>query len=475
MKKILILSAITAVLLSTAYSQQGLTLYHMDRVLQSQWVNPAQNISYNVHIGGLLVPLFGQIPPPLYFNYANNSFYYNHLFHMGEGAKSDSLVMNIPKFMNSLRKTTHMRFDTQMELINIGIRFDNFFLTFALTEKFRYGLSLPKDMFEYVFNGNRSYMMEEKPHDFSSLNLNATHYREFAIGFSTAANQRFNIGGRAKILFGMANMTTEIKTLSLYSNPENYHMTLSSDMAIRSSLPVYFDYEVHGDSIVFDINDVSVDLFEEKPAGYFLNFRNIGMGFDLGASYKLSSEIDLFASITDLGMISWNTNPQNFVSKGSYLFRGIEVDVFDDEQAMEDFVDTLLNTFMFELQENSYLTWLPGSIYLGGVYKFHKKVHFGGVFRSEFYRKTMLPALTLSVNSNLTKWLSAHASYTIANNYGGNIGFGMSARLAFVQWYFVTDNLIGAIFPQKTKNLNLRMGCNIVFGKPLESSASFRE
>jgi len=333
MKKYLIL-LIFAGVFSVAQGQQALTLYNMDRIMQSQFVNPSIDVQNKFHLGGLLIPVIGQIPPPLYFNYANNSFYYNHIFHMGEGTKADSLVLDLPLFMNKLHKTNHLRFDTQLELINVGIKLENMFITVALTERFKYGVSLPYDIFEFTLNGNMPYMLESKPHDFSGLGVNVTHFREFAVGGSMKANDDITVGARMKILFGLANVTTDFKEFSIYTDPEDYSLTAVTDMKIHSSLPVFFDYtDFPLDSIHLDINEESWDDFvangEMAAIGkYMTNFKNIGLGFDLGASYKLNPEIEFFASVTDFGFISWNTNPQNFVSKGEYDFRGIEVEVW---------------------------------------------------------------------------------------------------------------------------------------------------
>ncbi len=488
MKKYIIL-LVFAGIFGSVQAQQALTLYNMDRVMQSQFVNPSIDVPYKLHIGGVLVPIAGQIPPPMYFNYANNSFYYNHIFHMGEGSKADSIVLDLPLFMSKLQNTTHMRFDTQIELLNVGIKLENMFLTFALTEKFKYGASLPYDLFELTLNGNMPYMLENKPHDFSGLGVNFTHYREFAVGGSMQANDDLTVGGRVKILFGLANFNTEIKELSLYTDPEDYSMTWTTDMKIHSSLPVYFDYLVYNesgglDSVKFDLSEESVDAFlangdAAAVAAYLTNLKNIGLGFDLGASYKLNPDIDLFASVTDFGFISWNTNPQNFVSKGEYDYRGIQLEVWqndeDVQESMNKLVDTVFNTFKFDLLETNYVTWLPSSIYVGGKYKFHPLLHFTALYRGEFYRKTYMQSFTLGVNSNLTDWLSAHVTWSIANNYAGNIGLGLTARAGFFNWYIVTDSFTNALFPQKAKNLNIRMGCNIVFGyKKIKSNASMR-
>ena len=469
----------------SVYAQQALTLYNMDRVLQSQFVNPAADISYKFHLGGVLIPIAGQLPPPIYFNYANNSFYYNHILHMGEGAAADNLVLDIPLFMDKLKNTTHMRFDTQIELLNLGIKTENMFITVALTEKFKYGISLPYDLFEFTLNGNMPYMLESKPHDFSGLGVNFTHYRELAVGGSMQANDKLNVGGRVKVLFGLANVNTNFKELSLYTDPDDYSMTWTTDMKIQASLPVCFDYmeymDDHGnlDSLMLDVNDASLENFEDNPTSYFMNLKNLGLGFDIGASYKFSPEIDLFASLTDFGFISWNTNPQNFVSNGQYEYRGVQLELWENDEEMEEslekFADTLINTFKPSLLETGYVTWLPSSIYLGGKYKFHKLLHFTALYRGEFYRKSYMQSLTFGVNSNLTNFLSAHLTYSLAHSTANNVGFGLSARLGPVNWYFVTDSFTAMIWPQKAKNINFRIGCNIVFGyKKIKSSASMR-
>jgi hypothetical protein len=484
MKKIILLFAFAG-MLGTLSAQQALTLYNMDRIMQSQFINPSIDVQYKLHIGGLLIPIAGQVPPPMYINYANNSFYWNHIYHKKPNTVADTAYMvDIPLFMNKLRNTTHMRFDTQFELINVGIKLENMFLTFALTEKFKYGLSLPYDLFEFTLNGNMPYMLESKPHDFSGLGVNFTHYREFAVGGSMKANDEFTFGGRVKVLFGLSNFNTDIKDLSLYTDPDDYSMTWKTDMKIHASTPVSFDYIMTSDSVNLGINQESVDDFlvngdAAAVTAYLMNMKNIGLGFDLGASYKYNPEIEFFASITDFGFITWNTNPHNFISKGEYEFRGVELEIWENDEDMQEsmdkFVDTLINTFKFDLVETGYVTWLPSSMYLGGKYKFHELLHFTALYRGEFYRKSYMQSFTLGVNSNLTNWLSAHLTWSMANGYAGNLGFGLSARAAIFNWYIVTDSFTNMIYPQKAKNINLRMGCNIVFGyKKIKSNASMR-
>ncbi|MDD2198737.1 MAG: DUF5723 family protein [Bacteroidales bacterium] len=471
MKKLLFL-IIGLCFVFAIHAQQDFTLYYMDRAMQSQWVNPSHITPHKVNIGGMIVPLFGQIPPAMHFNYANSALKYNDIFHMGTGLKSDSLVLDLPKFMANVRAVNHMSFENHFELFSLGLKSDKMFVTFAITEKFNYGISLPGDLFELAINGNKQYMDENKPLDFSRLNLSATYYREFAFGMSLEATEKLRVGARLKVLFGIANLNTNIRELSLYTNPDNVYMTANTDMSMQFTTPIPVEYNYYSDG-----DSASLE-FAENPEDYllttdfFFNMKNPGIAFDIGATYNLNNKIDLFFSATDLGFISWNSNPLSLTSKGNFLMKGIEVQFWNDEDQVDAdlnaFADSLLNTFHFEGNKESYFTMLPANVYIGGKYKLYDKIHFGALYRAEFYKKSVLSSFTLSANSNLTKWFTAHLSYTVANNNWSNLGFGFTLRGAFIQYFFVTDNFLGAIFPQKAQNLNFRMGCNLVFGREKE-------
>ena len=57
------------------------TMYFMDRLPQSSYINPAQAPNCKFYIGGVIVPVFGQLPPPITFA-ANLPIDYNDvIFH----------------------------------------------------------------------------------------------------------------------------------------------------------------------------------------------------------------------------------------------------------------------------------------------------------------------------------------------------------------------------------------------------------
>jgi len=480
MKNIIrIIATLSFVLVSiVATSQQASTLYYMDRVFQSQTVNVSEIPNNKIQVGGLIVPVFGQLPPAFYFNYGNNSFHYNHILHFGKGEMKDSLVLDMPLLMKKIRRNVCIRNEFRLDYLNFSLRTKkNAVITVSLADRFLFGTTIPRSLFDFVLNGNRDYMLEGKSHDISKLSFSATGFHELGIGFAMEIREKWSVGARMKLLFGIADVSTNVGSLELVTDPDMYFITVGADMQIRKSTGM-LDYDIVDSAFNFsDIGTLKGDL---------LAFGNMGLGFDLGLSYKINDKISVSFSATDLGFINWLQNSQVALAKGEYTFEGIELGFKQNEEGklsyginqdrynMGHIIDTAVYLFDMDIRDKTYMTWLPSNIYLGATYQFHKKLGFGFLYRGEFYHKTYNQSFTLSANSNITHWLSLHGSWSFNNNTALNLGIGLSARLGFITWYIVTDDVIGLIFPQKAKTINMRMGCNLTFGheKKVSKTAS---
>ena len=77
---ILIVALLSLPFLSNA--QQANTLYYMDRVFQSQTVNISEIPENKVQVGGLIVPIIGQLPPAFYFNYGKFNITARNLYNI---------------------------------------------------------------------------------------------------------------------------------------------------------------------------------------------------------------------------------------------------------------------------------------------------------------------------------------------------------------------------------------------------------
>ena len=462
---------IVAVLLSLSFgakAQQASTLYYMDRVFQSQTVNVAEIPSNNLQIGGLLVPVFGQLPPAFYFNYGNNSFCYNHIIHHGEGRMRDSLVLDMPLLMKKIHKNNYIRGEFRLDYLNFSYRTkSDAVITVNFSDRFMFGTNIPRTFFDFMLHGNRQYMLDGEACDLSRLSFNATGFHELGVGFSTSIREKVSVGGRMKLLFGIADLSTKTGSLDLTTDPEMYFITVSADMQIRKSSGI-IDYDVI-DSTFYNsgLNGLKGDYF---------SFKNLGIGLDLGVNYFVTDKLTVSFSATDIGFINWLNDAQVASAKGEFSFEGINLQfkendegklsfgVDEERYTLQHIADTLVDLFDMDIRNKNYMTWLPSNIFVGATYQLYEKLGFGFLYRGELYRKTYNQSFTLSVNSNITHWLSLHASWSFNNNTAMNLGLGFSARLGFVTWFIVTDDVIGLVFPQRAKTVNMRMGCNLTFG-----------
>lgn len=201
-----------------------------------------------------------------------------------------------------------------------------------------------------------------------------------------------------------------------------------------------------------------------------MNGKNLGFGIDIGAVYKYDEKITLYGSIIDIGYIRWKDNPQTLRANGTFLFDGYDVTHFlqeDDslnEEIMDQQIDSVIHLFTYENQVEKYNTYLNPKIYLGGTYKINNMFTGGFLYRGELYQHRFLSSITLSGMANVKKWFSASLSYSIINNSFANVGAGLIFKTGPVQYFFITDNVLGSIWPQATRNLNLRLGINMMFG-----------
>ena len=138
--KIRIISIFALLLISYfATAQQASTLYYMDRVFQSQTVNVSEIPSNKIQVGGLVVPVFGQLPPAFYFNYGNNSFHYNHILHFGKDDMKDSLVLDMPLLMKKVRKNVCIRNELRLDYLNFSLKTkSNAVVTVSLADRFMF-------------------------------------------------------------------------------------------------------------------------------------------------------------------------------------------------------------------------------------------------------------------------------------------------------------------------------------------------
>jgi len=443
---LLMLAFILLAMRPAAVAQLDATLYHMSTIPQVKYTNPASGSDYKWYIG---LPGISSI----YANVHHNGFVVADLL---KKRADDSVYFDMDNVIEQLGDRNLFGFNLQVDLLAFGwSRGDNRFF-FNITEKATARIRYPKDLMVLLWEGNGGFV--DKTLDFSGSALRFSEYREYAFGMSRAFSDELTIGAKAKLLSGYVNASTTVSKLELYTAPNTFELTGSSDVEINISMPP----------------DDGAEFVD-----HFIALKNVGLGIDLGATYKLSDEISVSASIIDLGYINWKRNPTNFSNDlDGATFRGNAINTFIDSTSNQPFgeiADSLLITFN-NLNEtnNSYKDGLVPRVYLGGSYNLNEVNKIGLLFHGEYFKSAFYPSLTLSYNYKLPKWIGFSASYSIMNGTFSNLGMGLSLNLGPFQLYCVSDNvgalfnladINGAIIPYKAKTMHLRTGIGLTFSQ----------
>jgi hypothetical protein len=472
-RKVLSLLTVAAILsIFNASGQNGQALYFMN-LPQNHMMNPALRPSNSVYVGLPVLSGFS-------FNVNNNFVNFSDIFMNDQS--SDSVITflhpdyDVNRFLGKLHRKNS--FSPEMSVPVLGIGFaagkDGYFFL-DINDRVEGNVVIPKDLITLLLNGNGGFVGSRI--DLSSLRCDAKYFREFGLGFSRNFTDKLRLGVKAKMLFGIADMSIKNKSLGINVN-DDYSHVLDADLAVNISAPlnVYMNDENHIDSVVFDDNRFKT---AKGVRNFLLQSGNPGFAIDAGATYDLTDRIQLSAAVTDLGFIRWSKDVTTLVADSRFNFSGLSMDdVLNGDKTFkevgDDMLDSLKDAFTISRKSQPYSTWLPTAVTLGGSYMLTKDVSLGFMSYSKFIGKQVREALTLSANVNLGNAFSTSLGYTITNHRADNLGFGMAFRTGFTQFYFLTDRLPltwnkisgdnTLLIPSNWNTISLRAGMNLCFG-----------
>ena len=414
---------------------------------QSNLLNPAVQIKCKWYVG---IPLLASTQ----LNYSNSSFSFNDVFSTASG----SATLDIDNFMSNVKKTNLLSTELHLDLISIGYRKDDYYITFNIAEKVNAAVTYPGSILELAWEGNTLFLGETEK--FNNLRTHTTYYREYALGVSKVWDAYNLFGARVKLLFGKANIYSGKSEMSLYTDPNTFNLEVEGDIKINTSFPITVNQDADG-------NISGITMGELDPLGFLMNGKNKGFAIDLGWIHKYSDDLTFSASLLDLGFIRWQTDITNIHLSGAFDYSGVGLGTgFDDTEYILDIRDSLVNSFDQTVTQEKYYSWLPTQIYLGAMYQYRPKLGIGVVNRNVIYRNKLHSSLTLSANTTLWNKLSGSLSWSYLNNSYKNVGLALAWHGRGLQFHAVSDNVLGFFKPMDARNLNLRFGFGLMLGCP---------
>ncbi len=444
-------------------AQQNNSLYFMDGIPQSNQLNPATQPRYSFYIG---IPALSSIE----FNMGNSSIGLHDIISSVQWFNKDTGNLIPNTLLGKFSKNNFVSGDFRMDLLSFGFRVNDSYISFSVGERIETYGNLPYGLLDFAANLNSV----DNFFDLSGLGINATWYREYALGYSIKADDKLTFGIRGKLLFGLANFTTRNYNTSLNTIGQDSIWQLQSNIQVNSSIP---GMNIYYTGNTFD----SASIKKMKTHDYvkiLTNTQNPGFGIDLGIIYKLANCLSISASVIDLGFIQWHSNVNNMLMNASYSFPGFNVSSYIHNQNQHpSFLDTLKKAYTINHDNESYITNLSGKIFVGAYLQPLNWIGLGALSRTQIRDGLIDQQYTLSMNLKPGRAFNFNLAYTITDNTYDNFGVGfyftagvsqfyiMSDRIP-LNWYNISFSKSGTYFPlpYDEKSFNFHFGWNLVFG-----------
>ncbi len=444
--------------LSIAQNKQ--VLFGFDEVVQNLMDNPSAKIHQKFHVS---VPMLSNI--------------YTHVgvtgFTMYDLLADDGVDVNL-KLQNLLNKATnkdYYTFNQQLEVFNIGFLLNNNFkdyLSFGFYEETDLILYHPKDLITLFYEGNQDL---SKSFSFNDLSFKGELLGVFHVGINRKINNKITLGLRAKIYSSVFNVSSRANSgvLSTHLGNDNIYEHQLSNL----------DLEMRTSGFLNKNDEPAIDSAGDVIKN-FLASGNMGLGFDFGLDYKLNKQVNIKASITDLGFIRHRKNVNTYRIQGSYNFDGIDLlfptgetieywkdfeDDFNEKVANVEFNDKY--TSLRSMKINSSLAYSFGAKTQNNCLRSESSNAYsnqvGFQLYSIFRPKKPQYAGTIFYKKRFSKHLQTKITYTLDDYSFTNIGAGFSTQIGKFNLYMMADNLLGYTNLAKSKNQSFQFGMNLIW------------
>jgi hypothetical protein len=454
----------------TGVKAQDKTLYFMNRVPQSSFLNPSTTPQFSYYIGFPGLSGVG-------FSFNSSSFSFVDAFNKDGNRSIDSLRFDVNGLEKKLGKVNFIRVESSIDLLSFGFKQKDYYWHFNISSKSSLSNSYPKELINVKYGNYDAETGKPRTINLSDAAANGFTYIEQGIGVSKVLDEKLTLGARFKVLSGIAGVKTSRFKSNIVTSEDFQKSTINVDAEMLVSSPrLAFRYDSEG-----KIDGVYFGDGENNRSNSYRFGSNLGLGVDFGGTYKYDNRYTFYASINDIGFIRWSKNGYKLTSRGAFEYNGADITPdengnVDFNSAMKSIVDTLKSKFKPTDKSAKFTTMLNSKIYLGATYNTPISwLNCGALLHGGFYGTYFDPSLTFSANATPYRAFAFSLSYSIYNRRMDNFGFGIVVGEKPVQFYFAADNIIfrfvrlkwnnssSAIIPGYSRSFNFQFGLNLQF------------
>lgn len=462
MRKITILLCLTVSFYCSSQNKE--ILYNFTPQPQSLLLNPGADVKYKWFFG---VPLLSGISA----NVGSTGFDAYSLF-ANDGVDFSIKVKNL---IASTNRKDYITANQQLEVFTGGFRVgeeeSKSYVSFGMYQELDSFIYFPTDLAILALYGNKDYI--GKSFNLGDLSVKAELLSVFHIGFNKQINEKLILGIRGKIYSSIFNATsTHNSGYFVTKNGANliYDQSINSNLELNTSGGAkYLDKDYDG--------DLASDLKNDLPQKAFFG-GNLGLGIDLGLTYYPERNIQVTASLVDLGYISHTKDVVDYTFKGKYNFEGVSD--FNSDGTIDDAYQDFKDAIPLDTLYHKYTTQRPLKFYSSVQYSFeeerqtdcncetdedswYRSAVGAQLFAMTTPRAPML-ALTAYYRRRILQGLQMKATYTIDSYSFTNVGLGLTTKIGVFNFYAMADNLLAYSDVSKANALTFQIGFNIISG-----------
>jgi hypothetical protein len=375
-----------------------------------------------------------------------------------------SPTVSLDDVMQGVKSMNPINANADISVISLGFNTKKSFHTIDLSLKADARMNVPGALFSWAKEASEVL-------DMSKLALNADARLELSYGYSRAILKNARFGFRVKLLAGLVKAQYMMDKLYLTANQDQWTVESAGSGYYAAPFPLITD---GADRRVSEI---------EMPGDYneiidnVIAARNLGAAIDLGFSIDVIKYLTLSASVTDLGVMTWNNAYMLGSPDKPWTYEGF--DGIGDEQMDWNEQFSVLGEELVDLDYPRVLS--EGAKKLDML---SMTAHLGVELRMPFWQRLSVGALgtaridgpytwyegRASVNCALFRWFSFSGSYaysTFGESYGAAINLHPKGLNLFVglDSFKPLMNMTKQYVPIDSFNTNVTVGLDIAFGK----------
>lgn len=453
--KTLMVAGVATLLATSASAQQNTySGYFIDGNLYRHQLNPAFG---NDSLTYVAFPGLGNLNVGMHGNLRVDDVLYNV---NGRTTTFLNPAVDAGTFLKSLKDHNKVGADINIPILGGGFKAWGGYNTVSIGARASVNASIPRSVFSLLKEGatNSTY-------DISDLKARAYAYAEIAFGHSRQINSKWRVGGKLKVLLGGADVDMNLSTAQLTLGTDNW--TATTDAEIRSS--------VKGLKYKTDVNEHTGRRYVSGVDVDGTGLNGFGLGFDLGANFKLNQDWSFSASLLDLGFIHWS-NDMLASTCGPHTFQSGVHTFSVDSDATNSFSNEWKKIrdelyALYELDDcgdvGGRTTALAATLNVAAEYTlpYYRKLTFGLISSTRIAGKFTSTECRLSANVAPVKVFSAGANFAVGT-YGCSFGWMLNVHPKGFNFFLATDHSLGKLAKQGlplSSNGSVNMGINFPF------------